>query len=77
MYSIVEQCPELISSMGEGVMPSQEEIQRTCTQIPSGPCMTAMTCIASASQTSNMGFDESFRATNNLTFLIPLMGMSC
>ncbi|WAR27276.1 hypothetical protein MAR_012980 [Mya arenaria] len=41
------------------------------------PCMKAMTCVASASQGASMGVDENFMATNNLTYLLPVIGMTC
>ncbi|XP_052785175.1 uncharacterized protein LOC128220717 isoform X2 [Mya arenaria] len=79
MYPIMEQCPELMANMGDGAMtmPSQADLQKACTQMPSGPCMKAMTCVASASQGASMGVDENFMATNNLTYLLPVIGMTC
>ncbi|XP_052785170.1 uncharacterized protein LOC128220714 [Mya arenaria] len=79
MYPLMEQCPDLMANMGAGemAMPSQADLKRACTQIPSGPCMKAMTCLASASQGSSMGMDENFMATNNLTYLLPVIGMTC
>ncbi|WAR27269.1 hypothetical protein MAR_012973 [Mya arenaria] len=80
MFPLMEQCPELMANMGDGamVMPSQAELQMACSQIdPSGPCMTAMTCLSSASQATSTVIDEVFRPANNLTYLPPLMGMSC
>ncbi|XP_052784871.1 uncharacterized protein LOC128220491 [Mya arenaria] len=79
MYPLMEQCPELMANMGEGAMamPSQADLHKACTQMPSGPCVKAMKCVASASQGTSMGMDEHFRPTNNMTFLLPLIGVTC
>ncbi|XP_052783768.1 uncharacterized protein LOC128219789 [Mya arenaria] len=79
MFPLMEQCPELMANMGDGAMamPSQADLLKACSQIPSGLCLTAMTCVSNASHAARMGIDENFRPANNLTFLLPYMGLYC
>ncbi|WAR27272.1 hypothetical protein MAR_012976, partial [Mya arenaria] len=79
IFPLIEQCPELMANISDGSkgIPSQAELQMACSKMSAEVCMETMTCLSYAPQVASMGIDENFRQANNLTYLLPLIGLSC